>query len=164
MDGISRLAPPGIAPMAAILFFSPGQALWWFGTILIHLSVTMSPLRAGDLVGTDEFETLQAREVLLADDELRSLNLGVTVRRHVAMLWGTVPSKKVSLRAEIRLRTMLPLTDVCNDLVVVEERILLEEGTTLAAPLPLVLPETIRQTAPSLPTEEEETPLTPPSP
>src|SRR5271168_2251663 len=82
---------------------------------------------------------MQAREVLFADKELRMLNLGITVRNHQAMLWGPVPSREISLRAEIRLRTMLPFADVRNEFIVLEEPII-QDGTPLPE-LPPYLPD-----------------------
>jgi hypothetical protein len=121
------------------------------------------PLWASELIASEEFETLEAREVLLADNELRSLNIGVTVRHHVAVLWGPVPSRELSLRAEIRLRTMLPLANVTNELFVIEERVLMHEGTALPSPIPLYLPDML-PVAPAPPAVPEEPMLTPPSP
>ena len=148
--------------MASKLLFSPRQLLC-FGTTLVCLSVMMKPLWASELNGSDELETLQAREVLLADNELRSLNIGGTVRHHVAVLWGPVASRELSLRAEIRLRTMLPLANVTNELFVIEERVLMQEGTTLPSPIPLYLPD-ILPVAPAPPAVPEDPMLTPPSP
>lgn len=90
--------------------------------ILLQLLIVLSPVRTADLNDSDEFDTLEARDVLCADAELRPLNLGVTVRDHIAVLWGPVPSRDLSLRAEIRLRSMLPLANVRNELVVSENR------------------------------------------
>jgi hypothetical protein len=94
--------------------------------------------RASEFELSDEFETMQARAVLHADDELRLLNLGVTVHHHQAVLWGPAPSKGVSLRAEIRLRTMLPFADVRNELIVPDDLI---DQRELTPGTPLFLPD-----------------------
>jgi hypothetical protein len=60
--------------------------------------------------------TLRARKALLQDDKLAVQNLGVTVRERVAILWGTVPSKELSQRAEEFLRPVLGLQGVRNEL------------------------------------------------
>ena len=65
---------------------------------------------------------MQARARLLGDDLLGPLNLGVTVKDRVALLWGPVPSHGLKLRAELVLRTMIELNDVRNGLFVDAEQ------------------------------------------
>jgi hypothetical protein len=43
------------------------------------------------------------------------------VRGRVAVLWGPVPSAGAARRAEMRLRTMIELIDVRNELIVTNE-------------------------------------------
>ena len=61
---------------------------------------------------------VQARKLLMEDELLRPLNLGVSVRRREIELWGAVPSEELSLRAEIKLRTMLDALKVRNQLFI----------------------------------------------
>ena len=57
-----------------------------------------------------------AREALLQDEILSPLNLGVTVHSGTATLWGTVPNVALSRRAEEKVRSVLGLAQVKNDL------------------------------------------------
>jgi len=60
---------------------------------------------------------LMARRVLLRDPLLGPLNLGVRVHRHVAFLWGTVPSAELARRAVGILMKQIPeFTEVRNEL------------------------------------------------
>ena len=87
----------------------------------------------------DLWQTIQAHKHLQEDDELAALNLGLKVRGRVATLWGPVPSIELSVRAERRLRTMIQLIDVRNELIVMPDD--LREWIVPAAPRPLFLPE-----------------------
>jgi osmotically-inducible protein OsmY len=60
--------------------------------------------------------TLYARQALNGDSLLADLNLGVTVRDHVATLWGPIPSRQLAGRAVERLRTVQGIAEVINDL------------------------------------------------
>jgi len=60
--------------------------------------------------------TLRARKAILQDDKLAALNLGVTVRGRVAILWGTVATKELSARAEDFLRPVVGLQGIRNEL------------------------------------------------
>lgn len=88
----------------------------------------------------DLWQTIQAHKHLQEDDELAPLNLGLKVRGRVATLWGPVPSIELSVRAERRLRTMIQLIDVRNELIVMPyddpREIIVPEP-----PRPLFLPE-----------------------
>jgi hypothetical protein len=53
---------------------------------------------------------------LLQDEILGPLNVGVTVHSGTATVWGTVPNVALSRRAEERVRGVLGLTQVKNDL------------------------------------------------
>ena len=57
-----------------------------------------------------------AREALLQDEILGPLNVGVTVHSGTATLWGTVPNVALSRRAEEKVRSVLGLAQVKNDL------------------------------------------------
>src|SRR5205823_13848821 len=69
----------------------------------------------------DFLQTVQACQRLQEDVLLAPLNVGVKVRNRVAILWGPVPTAELALRAEQRLRTMIELIDVRNDLIVLPE-------------------------------------------
>jgi hypothetical protein len=64
------------------------------------------------------WQTVQARKLLLDDPQLGPLSLGVHVTNRIAVLWGPVPSRELGLRAELRLRTMVELTEVRNGLTI----------------------------------------------
>lgn len=49
---------------------------------------------------------LAARQALIKDDKLASLNLGVSVKDGVATVWGAVPDESTGRRAEERLRSV----------------------------------------------------------
>ena len=70
---------------------------------------------------TDFLQTVQACQRLQEDELLAPLNVGVKVRHRVAVLWGPIPTAALALRAEQRLRTMIELVDVRNDLIVMPE-------------------------------------------
>ena len=130
----------GNGPVNSIRFITRPK-LWLFAAILAFVCFSRNEVQAIDIDGSDEFETMQAREVLRTDTDLEPLNLGVTVRHHVAMLWGPVPSQDLKLRAEVLLRTMLPFTDVRNDLnITVENPANPSNGPALPPYLPDVNP------------------------
>lgn len=87
----------------------------------------------------DFWLTVQARQRLQDDGLLAPWNLGVRVRGRVAILWGPAPSVELGLLAEARVRTMIELIDVRNELVVMPE----EASQAVAPPVerPLFLPE-----------------------
>ena len=93
----------------------------------------------------DVLQTMQACKHLQADELLAPLNIGVKVRGRVAVLWGPVPTPELALRAEQRLRQMIELIDVRNELMVMPED--LRDVPVPVAP-PLFLPE---KTPPPLP-------------
>jgi BON domain-containing protein len=59
---------------------------------------------------------LFAREALLRDQVLGPFNLGVTVHSGTAILWGAVPNVALSRRAEEKVRNVLGVAQVRNDL------------------------------------------------
>jgi hypothetical protein len=72
--------------------------------------------RPGEIDAGDCKRTLQCRQVLLADPTLASLNIGVSARSGVITLWGLVPSKDLSLRAEKCLQHVPGVLEIRNDL------------------------------------------------
>lgn len=62
--------------------------------------------------------TVYARRALAEDESLASLNLGVSVRNHVATIWGPVPSAELGQRALDNLRRVPGLAQVVNQLVI----------------------------------------------
>ncbi len=87
---------------------------------ILVLAACVAPGRAAppEAALADLWQTIQAHQYLQEDEVLASLNLGLKVRGRVATLWGPVPSLELALRAERRLRTMIELIDVRNELVV----------------------------------------------
>jgi BON domain len=71
---------------------------------------------AAPLTDKDCQIALFAREALLRDEALARLNLGVTVHGETAILWGTVPNIALSRRAEEKVRGVLGLVQVKNEL------------------------------------------------
>src|SRR5437868_1164670 len=87
----------------------------------VALLASFVPLLAAppsDAVLADCRLTVRAREAMRKDELLRDLNLGVTVRNHVATLWGPVPSKLLSRRSAECVRRVPGIADVVNRLVV----------------------------------------------
>lgn len=97
----------------------------------------------------DLWQTVMACKLLQDDDVLAPLNLGVKVRGRVAVLWGPVPSVAMSLRAEARLRAMIELIDVQNELIVMPEA--WSDGPVPASQPPQFLPEKSPPPLPGLP-------------
>jgi hypothetical protein len=65
-------------------------------------------------------QTIAARKLLADDPDLAAWNIGVIVTNRVAKLWGPAPSAEIAFRAEVRLRSMIALADVKNELFVSE--------------------------------------------
>ncbi|GEM_PF-5591015 len=86
----------------------------------------------------DVSQTMQACKRLQEDEQLATLNIGVRVRGRVAVLWGPAPTAELALRVEQRLRQMIELIEVRNELIVVPED--LRDVPVPVAP-PLFLPE-----------------------
>src|SRR5262245_4154178 len=99
--------------------------------------------------GRDFRQTIQARKLLHDDPRLASLNLGVNVLEGVAILWGPAPSAQLAHQAEERLRGMIELVDVRNQLHVSDE----SSSPAQQPAIPQFLPE------PSVP--QRPTPRTP---
>src|SRR4051812_132510 len=95
----------------------------WAGPVALVLCASLSALagpaiRAPDAPVRDVMYTIQARRLLLDDPDLGPLNLGVQVRDRVATLWGPVPTAELALKAELRLRNLVELLEVRNELSV----------------------------------------------
>ncbi|GIW81031.1 MAG: hypothetical protein KatS3mg105_2838 [Gemmatales bacterium] len=63
--------------------------------------------------------TLECRRVLAAEPSLRACQIGVSVRNHVATLWGTVTSVTLSRQAERLVGKVLGIASVNNELKVI---------------------------------------------
>jgi hypothetical protein len=74
-----------------------------------------------DALLQDVLHTIQARQALLEDETLARLNIGVKVQGRVAILWGPAPSADAALRAEAKLRGLIELIDVRNELVITSD-------------------------------------------
>jgi hypothetical protein len=107
-------------------------------TILVEIT-TPASAAPPDRDLEDFLQTVQACRRLQQDELLAPLNVGVKVRRRVAILWGPIPNAELALRAEQQLRTMIELIDVRNDLIVLPED--LRDVPTPAVQPPLFLPE-----------------------
>jgi len=106
----------------------------------VSLAQSLDPSSFRDLS-----QTVQARRLLYDDPQLGSLNLGVRVTNRIAVLWGPVPSRELSLRAEERLRTMFELIEVRNQMTVVRS----EETGLAGQEAPQFLPNPVPVTAPA---------------
>jgi osmotically-inducible protein OsmY len=81
----------------------------------------------------DTRHELRARQALMRDASLAPLNLGVRVQKHVAVLWGPVPSADLGRRAVEVLKQLPELMEVRNELHVQPS----EEPPTAVSPLPV---------------------------
>jgi hypothetical protein len=93
-----------------------------FGLASIACAAGIDPVPSApsaEAVERDMHHTIAARRLLLLDAELAPLNLGVRVRNRVATLWGPVPTADLGFKAEARLRTLLELIEVRNELIVI---------------------------------------------
>jgi hypothetical protein len=97
----------------------PGSALWFcaVGSGLLLLALP-GAARAGDSDWLDLKYELLARRVILEDQDLAGLDLGVRVRNRVATLWGTVPSRELAWHAVTRLQGMPELLSVRSELFI----------------------------------------------
>jgi hypothetical protein len=84
------------------------------------LSVLAGPNQQRADLSADVRHTIKARKLLADDPALAPWNLGVVVSDRVAVLWGPAPSAEVAFRAEERLRKMVDLVAVQNNLFVSE--------------------------------------------
>lgn len=103
------------------------RALKTFGPVLCGVSLVFPPAAAAAAPGAQSpasFQAdarvsdcrlaLQARQLLMEDEALAPLSLGVSVRAGVAIVWGTAPSADLARKAEERLRQMPALAGVQN--------------------------------------------------
>lgn len=113
--------------------------------------VQAGPARIGGDPMRDVRATIQARKLLADDPELAKWNISVSVRDRVATLWGSVPSAEIAFRAELRLKAMIELTEVRNELFVsdlvkpMRVPLKIDNPPSLIAPeLPSLWPQTPR--------------------
>lgn len=102
------------------------------GAVLLFFTATLcsaewTPAQPGSSTSSSSVEidcrlTVLARQALYQDETLAPLNLGVSVRNHVATLWGPVASAALSRRAANRLRSVPGIENVVNQLVVEDPR------------------------------------------
>ena len=115
-------------------------ALRWLLTLTALAGVAPTGQAAPPKVTlADVLQTMQACKRLQEDELLAPLNVGVKVRGRIAVLWGPVPTAELALRAEQRLRQMIELIDIRNELIVMPED--LRDVPVPQAPPPLFLPE-----------------------
>ena len=96
------------APPSRSLFSAVAAML-----VLFH-SPAIAP--ADDAALRDCVLTARARQVLLQDNVLAPLNLGVSVRSGVATLWGQVPTVGLGRRAEDKTRKVPGIREVHSEL------------------------------------------------
>lgn len=75
-----------------------------------------APGAADDAALRDCRLAVRARQALFQDDALAPLNLGVSVRAGVAVVWGKVPSAGLGRRAEDKIRKIPGIVAVRNEL------------------------------------------------
>lgn len=113
-------------------------------SVIFLLTTGVTPLFAAppDAPLQDVLHTMQARKALLDDDTLARLNIGVKVEGRVAVLWGPVPSADAALRAEAKLRGLIELIDVRNELIITSDdpRQPVEQPRIAPEPAPPALP------------------------
>jgi len=113
--------------------------------IVLSLGQTNAPASAGAMTKApdrvrDQNQTMQARQLLVKDPELATLNIGVIVQDRIATLWGPAPSAEIAFRAELCLRSMVELAEVRNELIVYEPLELIRRPPIVDSPAPM-LPE-----------------------
>src|SRR5438132_9798856 len=77
---------------------------------------TARPAPGADAAVQDLQIGLRARNALLQEQGLSGLDVGVSVHERVATLWGTVPTRELARSAEARLRLVLGLAEIKNEL------------------------------------------------
>lgn len=94
------------------------------GAVCFCAALFMVPILAPGATSSDKPAgqncrlTLLARQALLQDAVLAPLNLGVSVKDHVATLWGPVPYGDLKRRAENRVLSVQGIAEVVNELYV----------------------------------------------
>ncbi|MBI2804993.1 MAG: hypothetical protein HYX68_08430 [Planctomycetes bacterium] len=94
------------------------ELLILFGVLLVAAPNHAGQRRGSAEVARDVRHTLAAQKLLADDPELAVWNIGVTVTNRVGVLWGPVPSADLAYRAEMRLRILVELVEIRNDLFV----------------------------------------------
>ena len=87
---------------------------------LTAFSAVAGSVRAEEPYIDDIVQTIRVRQILHEDEELRSQNIGVTVEKGIAVLWGPVTTLDLGLRAESCLRGIPEIRNVKNELIVQE--------------------------------------------
>jgi hypothetical protein len=105
---MGRLSHTVMVVLAGFLLATPALAQ----------SVTWRPTADGPSWATanDLQLCLRIRKSILQDDKLSQHIIGVTVRNQVATLWGDVPSREISQRAVDRVRAVIGVARVQNEL------------------------------------------------
>jgi hypothetical protein len=96
-------------------------SLRWSVALFFTVGLARASAAPPDAPLQDVLHTMQARKALLEDDTLARLNIGVKVAGRVAVLWGPVPSADAALRAEAKLRGLIELIDVRNELIITSD-------------------------------------------
>ena len=82
--------------------------------LAIHSAIRADPI-------DDVVQTVHARKLLYDDARLRDLNIGISVKNRIATLWGPAPSLELAQLAESRLRAVVEIREVRNELHVSPE-------------------------------------------
>jgi hypothetical protein len=90
--------------------------LRWAAGLALAILAVPQPAVADQPTVNDIRLTLRARQALYQNKELAPLNLGVSVRAGVAVLWGRVPSVAASKRAEALVRKVPGVLEVHSEL------------------------------------------------
>lgn len=92
---------------------------WLLGLIAVAGLLAGTSVAAAPPDVEDVLLTIKVRAILDQDPELRDYNIGVQVVNRVAILFGPLPKLDLGLRAESRLRDLIELRDVRNQLDIV---------------------------------------------
>ncbi len=97
----------------------PSLRLLWAAAVLTLAFLVWAGRAGADQPSLNDIRlTLRARQALYQDKALAQLNLGISVRSGVAVVWGRVPSAAVGKRAEALVRKVPGVLEVRSELQV----------------------------------------------
>jgi hypothetical protein len=112
--------------MASVMCAQLRHIAGLLGALLLLLGATQARAADGPWLDRDTLLTVAARRALLRDLQLKSLNVGVSVRQGTAVLWGPIPSAQLEQRAVAQVRQVVGVTAVRSELEIVPRDVLLE--------------------------------------